>query len=342
MENKKSILSYVNKILTGMSIGIVVALLPSALLGEIAKALDLGLVVDITTLSSRLLAAIMGLCIAMQFNMTPIQSGTLAMTTMIGSGAFSFTDGTFVLTGLGDVINAGLTATLGVILIQLIGDKLKAYTMLVLPTLVSTLVGFIGLMMLPHVQQITSAIGQMVASFTTLQPVLASTLISMTFAFLIISPISTVGVAMAISLAGVGSGAANVGICAAGFCLAIAGFRKNGVGTSIVHFLGSPKIQMANLIKNPKIMVPVFTSAAICGAVSGMTGMQGTPFSAGFGISGLIGPINHLNIVGYTSSNILMAALVFAVVPIVVGFICSYVYIAKLKLISEDDYYIGF
>lgn len=73
-----------------------------------------------------------------------------------------------------------------------------------------------------------------------------------------------------------------------------------------------------------------------------MTGMQGTPFSAGFGISGLIGPINHLNIVGYTSSNILMAALVFAVVPIVVGFICSYVYIAKLKLISEDDYYIGF
>ncbi len=340
--NTKEVLSFSNKILTGMSIGIVVSLLPSALLGELAKVLGLDLVVEVTTLVSRLLAVVMGLSIAIQFNMTAIQSGTLALTTMIGSGAFVYDSGTFTLVGIGDVINAGLTAVIAVLVLQAIGDKLKAYTILVLPALVSTSVGIIGLMMLPTVQVITGSIGNMVATFTTLQPVLSSLLISMTFAFLIMSPISTVGVAMAISLSGIGSGAANLGVACAGFGLAIAGFKYNGFGTSVVHFLGSSKIQMANLMKKPIIIIPILVNAAITGAVGGLIGIQGTPFSAGFGVSGLVGPINHLNIVGYTTSNLLISTLVFICLPVLLGFVCYYVFIKKLNIVDEKDYYIEF
>ena len=335
MMEKLSMKDFMNKILTGMSIGIVVALVPSALLGEIAKALDLQAIVQITGFAGKMLAVIMGLCIAMQFKMTPIQSGTLAITTIIGSGAIKMVDGTTILAGMGDVINAGITAALATLLILFIGNKLKAYTMLLVPTIVITLVGFIGLQTLPYVSSLTNYLGELVGMFTNLQPILMGILISVTFAFLIISPVSTVGVAMAISLSGIGSGAANLGICAAGFGLAIAGFKQNGLGTSAAHFLGSPKIQMANFVKNPRMILPILANAAVLGAIGAILGIEGTPSSAGFGFSGLIGPINHLNIVGYSAMNILITALSFCILPIILGFTFKYLFVDKAKLVKK-------
>lgn len=331
-----------NKILTGMSVGIVVALIPGALLGELAKALNWAQVVELTNIATRLLSVIMGLTIAMQFGLTPIQSGTLAITTAIASGAFKFVDGALVLGGIGDVINAGIFAGVAVYVMQLIGNKLKAYTILVVPALVIVGVGALGLMALPYVSSITAAIGSMVASFTTFTPVIAGILISITFAIMIVSPVSTAGVAMAIALSGVGSGAANLGITAAGFGLAVAGYKSNGFGTSIAHFLGSPKLQMANMMKKPKIMLPIILNAAVCGATAGLLQIVGTPASAGFGISGLIGPLNHLNIAGYSTQQILLTLLGFVVIPVVMSFVSTFIFENKLNIVSHEDYKITF
>lgn len=341
-ETQLNFKEFMLKILTGMSIGIVVALVPGALLNEICKAIGFTSILTVTGMAAKLLAAVMGLCIAMQFKFTPIQSGTLAIATMIGGGAIKVTEAGMVLGGVGDVINAGLTAAIAVALILLIGNRLKAYTILLVPTIVILISGSIGIFTLPYVGKITAAMGSLVAMFSTLQPVLAGILISVTFAFLIMSPISTVGVALAISLAGVGSGAANLGICAAGFGLAIAGFKVNGVGTSIAHFLGSPKMQMANFVKKPKILVPIVANAAVVGALAGVFGIQGTPMSAGFGISGLIGPINHLNLVGMNAMNVIITIGVFVVVPVVLGFVFKYIFIDKLNFVSAEDYEIKF
>jgi uncharacterized membrane protein len=163
-------------------------------------------------------------------------------------------------------------------------------------------------------------------------------LISMSFAIIIISPISTVGIALAVSLSGIASGAANLGICAAGFGLAIAGFEKNGWGTSLASVLGSPKLHMANFLKNPKMSIPLLCNAAVLGILAGILGIVGTPMSAGFGISGLIGPLNHLGIVGYTATNWLITLIVFIVLPIVLGFVFKYVFFKGAKILSADDY----
>ncbi|QEN03672.1 PTS sugar transporter subunit IIC [Thiospirochaeta perfilievii] len=342
MENKINVKEYFIKILTGMSTGIVVALVPFALLGEISKALGFTTILVIIQIGSRLLSAIMGLCIARQFKFSPIQAGTLSITTMIGSGAIKITESGFLLAGLGDVINAGITASIAVALLLLIGNKLKAYTILLVPTIVIIVVGLIGLTTLPYVSRLTGYIGSLVNVFSTLQPVIMGILISVTFAFLIISPVSTVGVALAISLSGLGSGAANLGICSAGFGLAILGFKVNGTGTSLAHFLGSPKMQMANFAKNPKMILPILVNAAVVGVFAGLFNIQGTPMSAGFGISGLIGPINHLSAVGYTVGNVFLTILIFVVAPIVIGIICKYLFITKLNYVEEKDYEIKF
>lgn len=337
-----NIKSFINKILTGMSIGIVVALIPGALLGEISKALGWTTILELTSIATRLLSVAMGLTIAMQFKLSPIQSATLAITTAIGSGAFVFADGALSLVGIGDVINAGITASLAVAAMLFIGDKLKAYTILIVPTLIIVVIGAIGLFTLPFVVKITSAIGSMVAAFTNFTPVVSGILIAITFALMIVSPISTAGVAIAISLTGIPSGAANLGICAAGFGLCVAGYSKNGFGTSIAHFLGSPKMQMANFMKNPKMILPILVNAAVVGALAGLLNIQGTPASAGFGISGLIGPINHLNIVGFDFTNILITILVFVVVPVAMAFATTYLFEKKLKIVKPEDYEINF
>lgn len=342
MDNKMTFKNFSNKILTGMSIGIVVALVPSALLGEIAKALNLDMVEMITGLAGKLLAVTMGLCIAKQFDFTPIQSGTLAISTMIGAGAIKMTDGALVLAGLGDVINAGLTATIAVLMILLIGNRLKAYTILLLPTIVITLSGYIGILTLPYIAKITGFLGDIVANFTNLQPILMGILMAIMFAFIIMSPVSSVGVAVAVSLSGIGSGTANLGICSAGFGLAILGYSVNGLGTSLAHFLGSPKMQMANLVKKPIMFIPILVNAGIMGALGAIFNIQGTPMSAGFGISGLIGPINYLNIAGYSTGTIVTAVGIFVLAPVILSYIFKVIFMDKLKIVKPEDYLIEF
>ncbi|NCD07214.1 MAG: PTS sugar transporter subunit IIC [Spirochaetia bacterium] len=327
-----------NKVLTGMSIGIVAALVPSAILGEISKALGLSAIVLITGMAARFAAFAMGLCIAGQFKMKPIHAVSLAISTMIGSGAIKMVEGSMVLAGLGDVINAGVTAAFAALLLLWFGDRFKSYTMILVPTLTIAISGIFGLFTLPYVSMITGAVGQFIAWCTTLQPILMGALISMSFAVIIISPISTVGIALAISLSGIGSGAANLGICAAGFGLAIAGFEKNGWGTSLASVLGSPKLHMANFLKNPKMTLPLICNAAILGILAGILGIVGTPMSAGFGISGLIGPLNHLGIVGFSVSNWIITIIVFIILPIVLGFLFKNIFFKGLKILSADDY----
>ncbi|WLR55401.1 PTS sugar transporter subunit IIC [Mesobacillus subterraneus] len=339
-----------NHILAGLSIGIVVALVPGALLGELAKALlpyfsGAQYIIDITSLAIRMLPMVIGITIAMQFKFTPIQTSSVGIATVVGSGvAISGEKGAFIFAGTGDVINAGLTAAFAAALVLLIGTRLKAYTILLVPTIVITVAGIAGIITLPYVKLITSFVGEIISNFTTLQPILMGSLTAISFALLIVSPISTVGVATAIALAGIGSGAANLGIVAAGFGLAIAGWKANSAGTSVAHFLGSPKMQMVNFMKRPVMILPIVCNAAILGALAGIFNIQGTPMSAGFGFSGLIGPINALNLMenGWSATNLLLVGTIFIILPIALGFAFNYIFSKVTKKVAPEDYKLKF
>lgn len=337
---------FFNKVLAGLSIGIVVALIPNALFGELLKALIPGMpflqpILDLTILAMRLMPIVIGVCIALQFNLTPIQVTSVGTAALIGSGVATIMEGgKFVFAGTGDTINTALVAALAVGLVLLLGNKLKAYTILLIPSIVAIVAGGIGMFTLPYVQSATTFVGTIVANCIDMQPILMGILIAVMFAILIVSPFSTVAVATAISLAGVGSGAANLGVVAAGFGLAVCGWKSNTVGTSLAHFLGSPKMQMGNIIKKPLIMVPILCNAAILGALAGIMNIPGTPLSAGFGISGLIGPINALNLMegGYNFANIAIVVAVFVVIPVALAILFNYIFAKKVKLVSEEDY----
>ena len=332
-------------VLNGVAIGIVLALIPGALLGELFKALlpvfpEGQFVLNATELSNSMLGLIIGILIGYHFKFTPIQTGSLGLAVMLGGGVVDFSGDALSLSGTGDVINMGVTGAIAAGLILLLGNRLKAYTILLIPPIVLIIGGGLGLALLPLVTQITTLIEHLVAQLLTLQPIVMSVLIAIVFSILIVTPITTVGIAVAISLVGIGSGAGNLGVCAAGFGLAIAGWNVNSVGTSLAHFIGSPKMSMPNVFAKPKILLPIICNAACLGILAALFNIQGTPMSAGFGFSGLIGPVNHLNLAagGWSAGNIMITILVFIAAPVVLGFFFNYLFTKVWPIISPNDY----
>lgn len=345
----------VNNILTGLAVGAVVALIPGALLGGILRALVphapfLAPILTATLVCNSIIGLIVGVLTGIFFKFSPIQSASIGLAVMIGGGAFNSTVNVTVaggktvpmlaFNGTGDVINMGLTSTIAVLITIWLGNRFKAYTILVMPVINVAVAGGIGLLTLPYVRMITHYIGIGVASFTNLQPLLMGALLAATFAAIIVTPITTVGIALAISLSGMGSAAANIGICACGFGFAIAGWSVNTHGNSLAHFIGSPKMSMANVLRKPKILVPIICAAAVSGFLAAILNVKGTPMSAGFGFSGLVGPLANLDAGGWGIANLGLTILAFAVIPVASAFFFNWLFASKLKFVKPQDYYI--
>lgn len=319
------------KVLNGISIAVVVCLVPQALFGELFTALlpvfPAGQrVIMLVGLAASLLPVMIGVLVAHEFGLTPIQTACVGIATVLGAGnALPEEGGGFHLQGTGLVINSGLTAALGVGLVFLIGKRLGSYTILALSSVVLFGAGGVGAFVTyPAVRVFTTWLGQLVNGATGLQPILMGVVLALLFAVLIISPVSTVGIATAIYMDGVASGTANLGVVAAGFGLLVSGWRVNGPATSLLHIIGSPKVQMANMLMRPLSFTPMLCSAALLGGIGGALGIAGTPISAGFGFSGLAGPLAALNDAsrGWSAGNVALVLGVFVVLPVVfaVGF----------------------
>ncbi len=344
--------SFFMNILKGMSIGVIVALVPYAIFWQIADWSGWQQGMDISKgMSIPFLGATMGVATAMMFKCTPIETATMAIVGMIGTGTIKQLKGPVTLLhGSGDVINGALTIMFGMIVILIIGKKLKAFTILLVPTITIVIAGAIGLNTFEGIHQITTSIGKGVANVTKLQPVIMAALIAPIFALIIMSPISSVGIALAISLTGLGSAAANLGITAAGFGLCILGWRSNPFGTSIAHFLGSPKMQMANFIRRPKIIIPVLLMAFFLGLTAGImseTGAfeaVGTPISAGFGFSGLIGPLAAAKHFGDVTTALegFYIALLWVILPIIFGITANILFTKLTTWIKPQHYKLDF
>ena len=87
------------------------------------------------------------------------------------------------------------------------------FELIILPVLVPIVSGGIGLITLPYIEKLLK--WKCNSFFYRLKPLLMSILISVAFSLLMVTPISLVAIATAISLNGLGSGAANLGIVAA-------------------------------------------------------------------------------------------------------------------------------
>lgn len=330
---------YLNKVLAGTATGIVVGLIPNAILGAIFKGLIntspiFSVLYNAVNIMQFIVPVLVGVLVALQFELGPMQTVIVGAAVFLGSGAYKVTSQGVKMIGIGDLINTMLVAFIAVYFMRLIGNKLGSLTILLLP-IVGAGVGVIGIITLPYVRQITIAIGNVINNFAILQPLLMCILISVSFSILIISPISTVAIGIAIGITGLGAGAAAIGVTACTAVLVIGSRLVNESGVTLSVLLGAMKMMMPNLVKYPIIAVPIILNGIICGIGGYIFNIVGTPSSAGFGLVGLVGPLASIN---SPTGSIVKAIMAFIVVPFVGAFVVDMVLRKVFHLYDESIY----
>ena len=339
MEEKLTPKIFLNKVLAGTATGIIVGLIPNAVLAAILKLFgENTLAVTITQMAVIFQLAtplLIGALIAVQFGFKPMQMLVVAGAAFVGSGVVKFNPdtATYIGAGTGDIINTMITASIAVGMILLIGEKFGSVAIVATPIVVGIGAGLIGYYLYPYVTKITAAIGDLINTFTTLQPILMSILIACSFAFLIISPISTVAIGMAIQLNGVSAGAAAMGVAATTVVLVVNSWKVNKPGVTLAIALGAMKMMMPNLFRKPIILVPCLFTAIISAIPVALFSVSGTPASAGFGLVGLVGPLASLD----AGLSIILLLISWFVVPIVAAFVGQILFEKILKLYDRKD-----
>ncbi|EOL42727.1 hypothetical protein RV11_GL003050 [Enterococcus phoeniculicola] len=329
---------FFNKLLAGTAQGTIIALIPNAVLGAILKyfsditivqmIINAGLIFQVAT------PLIIAALIAKQFDLTPARMMIVGGAAFAGAGVIKYNPdvGGFVAAGTGDIINIMITAAIAVLMVRFIDNKFGSVEIIAMPIVVGVGAGLIGMLLYPYVTQITVAIGKIINNFTDFQPIIMSILIACSFAALIISPITTVAIGLAIQLNGVSAGAAAMGIAATTIVLVINSWKVNQSGVTIAVALGGMKMMMPNLFKYPIILVPCLFTAIISAIPVALFNISGTPQSAGFGLVGLVGPLASLD----AGLNILLLILSWFVVPIVAGLFSKFLFEKLLKLYDSN------
>ncbi len=342
MYEKVNAKEFFNRVLSGTATGIIVGLIPNAVLAAILNlfgdnpvALFITQAVVIFQVATPLL---IGALIALQFKFNPLDMAIVAGASYVGSGvtAFNSTAEAYLSKGTGDLINTMITASIAILITMLIGEKLGSVKIVLAPILIGAGSGIIGLLILPYVSGITAAIGSMINSFTNLQPILMSALIASFFAILIISPISTVAIGMAIQLNGVSAGAAAMGVAATTIVLVVHSWKTNKSGITIAIACGAMKMMMPNLFRHPIILLPAVLTAIISSIPVALFQVSGTPKSAGFGLVGLVGPLTSIDM-GDASISLILALIVWFVIPIVTALLTRQIFGKMLHLYDEKE-----
>ncbi|GAO99760.1 PTS sugar transporter subunit IIC [Fructobacillus ficulneus] len=360
------------KVLSGSAQGILIGVLPSAVMKYIIQFSGFGktsIGADysaILTLFTSMVPFLIGMAVAMNFKMKALDTGVVGLATLVASKSILWTmmkAGTanpttgkiyaaptrlYATNGAGDVINAMLIAGIAVLVLWLIDRYLGGFgsvAIILTPILVAGGVGLFGRAIAPTVGHVTTAIGDMVESFTKLAPLPMAILIGMAFAVIIITPISTVGIALAINLHGMTAGAAAMGVVATTVVLLINSWKVNSKGTTIAIFLGAMKGMMPAIFKKPVTIISFMFAAAISGFAVSIFNIQGTPTTAGFGYIGLVSPLQSMIKDSAIPTSVLdhyitpFAGLIaWVVIPVLAGLAAQFIFSKLLNWYQPEDF----
>jgi len=257
-----------------------------------------------------------------------VSAGTL------GAGTLSFIDGGIGVASVsvGDPHGALLAVIVAIEIVKHIEGKTK-FDLLIIPTLVITISGTIGLIVTPIISVTMARFGEFVVRITDLHTLPMSILIAVIIGLTLTLPIvSSAALCIAIGIGIPAEGTTELGTIAAGAALAgasaqmvgfaVSSFRENGISGLISQGIGTSMIQMPNIIKNPWVWLPPIVASAVSGPFSAVIlGLRTTSVGAGMGTSGLVGPLQTIYAMGI--GGFLPMILACVVVPAVIALVLS-------------------
>jgi len=176
---------------------------------------------------------------------------------------------------------------------------------LVTPIVTIAVGGLVAKFVGPAVGALMTTLGQAVMHATELQPFWMGIIISMIVGFVLVAPLSSAALCIMLGLSGLAAGAATVGCCTQMIGFAVISFRANGIGGLFAQGIGTAKLQMPNVVRNPWIIAPTLLTSAVLGPVATTVfHMENIAAGAGMGTSGLVGQIGTFTAMGFTTDTL--------------------------------------
>lgn len=154
----------------------------------------------------------------------------------------------------------------------------------------------VSLVLAPAISSLYALCGGLIMKTNLLPEKAMYPLSALLGAFFSVTPLSMPAVSASVTDPAV-SGAAFIGCCASMVSFAIASHKQNGICSTLAHALGSPRLQMGNITRNPVILLAPLLSAALAGFVSSFFGFTCDPSLIPQALTMLSGPIAILSAV---------------------------------------------
>ena len=286
---------------SGMAIGLFCTLIAGTILEQIAKLFGTGKVATflttLATVAKFMMGAGIGAGIAHSLKAPKMVIASCIVAGFFGAFPQNTINGTIKDIAIGNPGNP-VSCYLAALVACECGLAVSGKTgldILVVPLVCFLTGGAIILALGVPVVKLMDLIGKGVALATQSQPFLMGIVVSVAMGLLLTLPTSSAAIGISIGLSGISAGAAVAGCCCHMVGFAVASFRENKWGGLVSQGLGTSMLQIPNLGKNPRILLPAVIASAICGPVSScLFKLQATKVGSGMGTAGLVGVIDAI------------------------------------------------
>ena len=181
------------------------------------------------------------------------------------------------------------------------------------------------------------AFGELINWSVNQHPFIMGMLVASLMGLALTAPISSAAIAIMLGLDGLAAGAATVGCSAQMIGFAVSSYRENGVGGLIAQGIGTSMLQIANVVKNPFILLPPFIAGAMLSPLSTMVFMmENTAEGAGMGTSGFVGQIFTFTSMGFSWEVMTYIVILHFAGPAVLAYFTSE-FLRRKSLINQGD-----
>ncbi|MGL5245382.1 MAG: PTS transporter subunit IIC [Sarcina sp.] len=335
MKSREYIMNRIFKGSAGLAQGIFVTLGIGLLLENIGKITNIPVLVIIGTVTKTLMSPAIGAGIAFALGANALTIFSAMAASTLGAAAIN------VVTTGGLLIKSGepIGAVLAGIVATYIGKRILGKTkvdMMIVPLASVLLGGLFGYYVSKIITPVLNYIGGTITNATQSSLLLSSIVIAILWGILIMSPASSVALAVALSLNPEASAAALVGCTAQFVGFTIMSLKENDIGGIMAIFLCTPKIQLPNVTKNLKLMIPTLIASAIASPIAVIfLGLRANSTIAGMGLSSFVAPINILSNEGL-NALILGFILGCVIIPSIISYII-YEFMKNRGLIKIGD-----
>lgn len=333
MKKKEYLMDKIFKGSTGVSQAIFGTLVIGILLENIGQMTGIDILFNIGSIAKTLMAPAIGVGIAVALNANLLTAFSAMVSASIGAGAIKGLSVGLVIVS-GDPIGAILAGIIAVYVGKKVSGKTRLDMMLIPITSIS-IGGISGYYIAKFSVNIINSIGFTITNFTQSNLLISTVVIAVIWGCLIVSPASSVALAIALSLNEQASGAALIGCTAQFIGFSIMSYKSNEIGDIAALFICTPKLQLPNITKKLTLMIPTIIASAIAAPIAViLLNVKTEAAIAGMGLSSFVAPINILSNQG--SRALLMFIIGGVIIPGIISYIVYKIMSLKGLIIDSD------